>query len=435
VRGQLVSIEQDMVAAYRDGVRAARVGNPNSDNPFDIKSDSPSTRIKAKMWVEGYVDGNPIPDSILDTHVLEVQATIVHVPAHARHTPHGIEEVSAYDYDRETGKRITPHPRGHKGVTIKSISRAPGAAPVSSSPSSTHSESVHNDAQSPGTPSAASGEPPAAPARAGFHVASQADHERLAKDGIKLPPAWTNVQVTDDPNAALQAVGMDSKGRSQYVYSSAHSEKQAAAKFARINTLRSHIGDIDHSISSDSATNDHAAALMLIRRLGLRPGSDSDTGAEKKAFGATNLRAGHVKVDGETVNLDFTGKKGVDLSFSVEDPQLAAMLTPRLAGKVAGDKVFATNERKTADYLHSVAPGFKLKDLRTYHGTLHAFAMVEAMPVPSNKAALVKARRAVAVAVSEKLGNTPTVALASYIDPSVFAKWEGVGSGEQPVSE
>jgi DNA topoisomerase IB len=52
------------------------------------------------------------------------------------------------------------------------------------------------------------------------------------------------------------------------------------------------------------------------------------------------------------------------------------------------------------------------------------------MPVPSNKAALVKARRAVAVAVSEKLGNTPTVALASYIDPSVFAKWEGVGSGE-----
>lgn len=433
-----MSIEQDVVDAFRAGQRAARVGLLVSDNPFDVSSKQATVRVQARLWLRGYGVGNPVPDSVVDAnwnsvlpHQNEVKATIVHVPAHVRHTPHGIEQVAAYDYDRDTGKRITPHPRGVKGVTVVSVKQAPGAAPQPSSSHSSSAAPVHTNPQSAGTPSAPSGEVPAAPVRAGMHVAAPEDHARLGEAGIKLPPAWTNVQISDDPNAPLQAIGTDSKGRSQYVYSAAHSEKQAAAKFARINTLRSHIGDIDHHLASDSEQSDSAAALMLIRRLGLRPGSDANTGAEKKAYGATNLRAGHVKVDGETVSLDFTGKKGVDLSFTVEDSQLAAMLTPRLEGKGPDDKVFAdTNERKTADYLHSIAPGFKLKDLRTYHGTLHAFALVEAMPVPSSKSELAKARREVAVAVSEKLGNTPTVALASYIDPSVFAKWEGVGGNE-----
>jgi DNA topoisomerase-1 len=259
-----------------------------------------------------------------------------------------------------------------------------------------------------------------------MHEATSSDHERLASVGIKLPPAWTNVQISDDPDAALVAIGVDSKGRSQYVYSAAHAEKQSAAKFARINTLRSYIADIDYHLSQDAKTSDDAAALMLIRRLGLRPGSDSNTGAEKKAYGATNLRVEHVSVDGDRVSLSFTGKKGVDLAFSVEDSELAEVLSPRLEGKQPGDKVFATNEKKTAAYMHFLAPGFKLKDLRTYYGTLHAYALVEAMPVPSSKAALAKARREVAARVSERLGNTPTVALASYIDPTVFAKWEGI---------
>jgi DNA topoisomerase IB len=32
--------------------------------------------------------------------------------------------------------------------------------------------------------------------------------------------------------------------------------------------------------------------------------------------------------------------------------------------------------------------------------------------------------KAVAVAVAQKLGNTPAVALKSYINPTVFSKWE-----------
>lgn len=426
-----MSLEQDMLTSYRDGVRAARVGSVWTKNPHDVESKSAVDRLLSKMWIWGYSDGNPVPDSVIDFHDNEVKATIVHVPAHERMTAHGVEHVAAYDYDRETGKRITPHPRGIKGVKVESVRPVSGAPASVDSRDSSKADPVHTNPQSAGTPDAPSGEASTAPVRVGMHVATPEDHARLAEDGIKLPPAWTNVQISDDPNAALQAIGQDSKGRSQYVYSAEHSEKQAAAKFARINTLRSHIGDIDHSLSADSATSDHAAALMLIRRLGLRPGSDTDTGAEKKAFGATNLRVEHVSVDGETVHLNFTGKKGVDLSFSVEDSQLATMLKPRLEGKNPEDKVFATNERKTSDYLHSIAPGFKLKDLRTYHGTLHAFALVEAMPVPSSKTELAKARRSVAVAVSEKLGNTPTVALASYIDPAVFAPWEGVGKNEQ----
>jgi DNA topoisomerase IB len=59
------------------------------------------------------------------------------------------------------------------------------------------------------------------------------------------------------------------------------------------------------------------------------------------------------------------------------------------------------------------------KDLRTWHGTLHAAAALSrARPATSTAAA----RRAVAAVmreVAENLGNTPAVARASYVDPRV----------------
>lgn len=277
-----------------------------------------------------------------------------------------------------------------------------------------------------GTTASKTGVSTSAPLRVGMHLATQEDHARLAQDGIKLPPAWTNVQISDDHTSGLQAIGTDSKGRAQYVYSSAHTDRQSQAKFARIKALRQLIPAIDSALKKDASSSDHAAALLLIRRLGLRPGSDQDTGAEKKAFGATNMLVEHVNISGDTVKFDFTGKKGVALSFTTKDPELAAVLAARVEGKSPQEKLFETNEKRVAAYLHAIARGFKVKDLRTYYGTMFAFSIVESIPIPKFDAERKKARADVANQVSAKLGNTPAVALASYIDPLVFASWENL---------
>lgn len=258
----------------------------------------------------------------------------------------------------------------------------------------------------------------------GFKGPTEADRKRLG-----IPPAWTEVMVSNDKDAPLQAVGLDAKGREQRIYSAAHHENQAAAKFARIGELHKRLPEIDKRLSEDAKTDDTALAALMIRRMGLRPGSDTDTGAEKKAYGATNVPASGIEVDGPNVRAKFTGKKGVDLDLSLKDPELAGLLRERKEGKGEGDPLLDTNERKLRAYMADVAPGVKPKDLRTYLGTATAMNLVAGMPIPKTKKEYQSMRRDVGKQVSQLLGNTPTVALSSYIAPSVFGPWDSEVEG------
>ena len=246
---------------------------------------------------------------------------------------------------------------------------------------------------------------------------------------LKIPPAWTDVTFSPDPKAALQATGKDVKGRRQAIYSAAFSAKQAAAKFSRINELNGKINDINsqnEKLRKSSDTKQAAAAdcTKLIIATGIRPGSEGDTGAEKKAYGATTLEGKHVVVDGVNVTLKFVGKKGVPLSLLVDDPDVAKMIIARK--KAAGDngQLFGINENTLLDHVHTLDGGsFKTKDFRTLLGTRTAMSEVSKAKAPTNMAEYKKAVMAVAKVVSTKLGNTPTIALQSYISPSVFASW------------
>lgn len=270
------------------------------------------------------------------------------------------------------------------------------------------------------------------PSFPGMHVADSMDRRRFQEvTGKALPPAWTNVHMAHDlHNSKLLAKGQDSKGRWQSVYSAAHTEGQAAIKFSRIGELMGHLDKLDHAISRDAMHNDHAAALMLIRRLGMRPGSDADTGAKVHAHGATNIRAKHVRVDenGHT-HLDFIGKKGVHIKLHVEDPEIAKVVSERLKTRSGDQKLFDTNEDKTREYMKEHVPQhFLLKDLRTVHANHIALQEIEKRGVdykPKTKAEFQRERKRVAEVVSSHLGNTPTLALASYINPTVFHNWHG----------
>lgn len=253
----------------------------------------------------------------------------------------------------------------------------------------------------------------------GFEDATAEDRKRLG-----IPPAWTEVQVSRDSDSPLQAVGLDAKGREQRIYSAAHHERQAAAKFERIGKLHDRLPEIDRRLARDAENDDSALAALMIRRMGLRPGSDTNTGAEKKAHGATNLKVSHIEVGGDTIRANFTGKKGVDLDLSLDDPELARLLKGRQRGKGGDDRLLDTNERKLRSYMNRAAPGVKPKDLRTYLGTATAMELVALMPIPKTKKEYRSARKRVGEQVSRLLGNTPTVALGSYIAPSVFGPWD-----------
>jgi DNA topoisomerase I len=252
----------------------------------------------------------------------------------------------------------------------------------------------------------------------GFHAADI--EERLA---TKVPPAWVDVFINDDKDAALVAVGYDGKDRKQSLYSAKHTRDQADKKYTHMESMHKYMPALDRAIRADWSTNDDARALMLIRKMGMRPGSTSDTRAAEQAFGATTLEARHVRLNKDSVTFTFTGKKGVQISLNSKDPEILEMMRSQMRGKSRRDLVFPnSNSTTVAGYLKSkTSDKVKLKDLRTYRANEVALAAIKRIKrKPKTETEFRNMRNAVGDSVAAILGNSRTMALNSYINPTVF---------------
>lgn len=248
---------------------------------------------------------------------------------------------------------------------------------------------------------------------------------------LTIPPAWTNVQFAENPNAKLLVIGRDAKNRRQPIYSLEHHAQSAQDKFERVDAMMKQFntitGQIENGMKSDDMkTRDAASCVDLIRKMGVRPGSDDDTGAKIKAYGATTLEGRHIVEDDDgKVSLQFVGKKGVSLNLPVDDQELATNLLARKREFGEAGKLFPLiNEKSLLAYTHTLGDGsFKTKDFRTQVGTSTALKLVSNETPPKDFKEYKKKIMDVAKVVSKKLGNTPTIALAAYISPVVFSSW------------
>lgn len=259
------------------------------------------------------------------------------------------------------------------------------------------------------------------------------DEDQARLKAMGTPKAWTDVQLNADPNAPRQVIGKDSKGRIQSRYSAEAQQAATVEKFARVSELNERMGQIQEGIYEDMQDSslsmrerDSAACIALITETGMRPGSDKDTGAEYRAYGASTLEGRHIaNISGDTVTLEFVGAKtaGAMQTRQFSNQQLADYLGSKDLGP--NDRVFGTSpEALKAAMERNGGTGFLVKDIRTWKGTDTAIEMIEKMPTPTTKKMFRSSVKQVATAVAERLGNAPTVALKSYINPEVFHAWE-----------
>jgi DNA topoisomerase-1 len=248
--------------------------------------------------------------------------------------------------------------------------------------------------------------------------------------GQPIPPAWRNVYVNPDPKSCkegcLAVRGRDAAGRIQGLYSKEHRGGQSEEKFSRVKELDGKImavvSENDKNLKGPQAEN--ASVLRLIIATGIRPGSDDDTKAAKQAYGATTLLGKHVYKTGDGVELRFTGKKGVDLTIRVNDPKVAKEVLSRASAAGKGGRLYDTNYKSLWTYTKELdGKGYLPKDFRTLMGTRLAVDAMKKIKVPTNEKEYKKAVKEVATQVSSKLGNTPTIALQSYINPAVWGQW------------
>ncbi len=275
--------------------------------------------------------------------------------------------------------------------------------------------------------------------KAGHLPTTMVDGKRMAADGselpghiqaLRVPPAWHDVTYSPDPNAPLQVLGKDGKSRTQAIYSAEFTQQQADAKFQRVSELDGRFDEISArnaaaQASDNPRTRATADATALVMSTGIRPGSDGDTGGAVKAYGASTLEGQHVIAgDDGSVSLRYTGKHGVALNIPVNDPAVGAMLLDRKAAAGDGGRLFQTSDAAMLAHVNDLSDGdFKTKDFRTLVGSRTAQSAVESMPIPTNAKDYKASVMSVAKVVSNKLGNTPAVALTSYINPSVFVPW------------
>ncbi len=247
----------------------------------------------------------------------------------------------------------------------------------------------------------------------------------VTPSGAKVPPAWTNVWITNDPDSPLQATGRDSKGRRVYLYSAEHMGLAAAAKFSRLKLFGKAYNSLMNKIRRDMNHSEDALVLYLIAKTGFRIGGKSETHAAVKAFGASTLQCTHVGVAGDKLSFDFVGKKGISVHKILKDKYLAGIVTRR-CGDGFRPEIFGTTDRSVRTYLKSISAGsgFTVKDFRTYLATLTAFRKIKTMPAPANSREFKKYRKEVGQTVADKLGNSTAIALNSYIAPEVFCSWQ-----------
>ena len=240
---------------------------------------------------------------------------------------------------------------------------------------------------------------------------------------LKIPPAWKNVIYNPDEKANMLLVGQDAAGRRQVLYSDKFKNKNAQAKFKRIQELDKKFDLIvKQNDASLKENKEEALITKLIMQTGIRPGGEEETRAKVKAYGATTLEGRHIIANKEGVTLSFIGKKGVQNNIPVEDKQLVKFLQERSKDK--DQRIFQTDGGSLLKYVHSLDGGkFKTKDFRTLLGTKTAIGLIEKEKPPKNEKEYKIKVKEVAKQVAMKLGNTPTVCLQAYINPSVFSEW------------
>jgi len=248
---------------------------------------------------------------------------------------------------------------------------------------------------------------------------------------LAIPPAWTDLMYNPDAKGDLLVTGKAKNGKTQYVYSEQFKAQQAEAKFARVLELQTKYQSIvtenqKNRKLTDPKVKENADVLALVMNMGLRSGSEADTGAEKQAYGATTLKREHVKIVNGVVNLVFVGKSGVSQNLPVASNDIGGMLLNRAKASGKNGHLFNTDDASLRKYVKGLdGGGYKTKDFRTLLATNEAEKAVKAFgkKVPSSEKEYKAMVKEVAKAVAAKLGNTVTVALQSYVYPGVFSRW------------
>jgi DNA topoisomerase I len=262
------------------------------------------------------------------------------------------------------------------------------------------------------------------------------DAEAVARiSSLVIPPAWKQVRISPSPRGRLQAVGVDTSGRVQYIYHPQFAARQQRRKYEKIERFGESLPALrrrtNEDIQGKELTRERVLAVVvrLINDLYFRVGSEKSV-EHYRTYGVTTLRNRHLEIKrGGLLLFNFVGKHHVRHRVLHVDEELAGLMQD--IKRIGGSRLFnyldeqgrarPVKPKDVNDYIKAAtSPEFSAKDFRTWGGTLlAAVELAEIGPAEDERQARKNLVRAVE-RVAERLGNTPTVCRGCYIHPKVL---------------
>ncbi len=271
----------------------------------------------------------------------------------------------------------------------------------------------------------------------GRRITDEAAISRI--QSLVIPPAWKHVRISPRPKSRLQAVGLDTKGRLQYLYHPQFAALQQRKKYQKIERFGEFLAALRRKTNEDIALEGLprervlAVIVRLINDLYFRVGSEESV-RRYRTYGVTTLRNRHLEIKrGGRLIFSFVGKHHIRQRRIIVDEELATLMND--IKRIGGHRLFnyydeegrvrPIKPRDVNDYIKAATlPEFSAKDFRTWGGTLQAAIKLAEIGACEDerqaKRNLVKAVKAVA----EHLGNTPTVCRSCYIHPKVLETYQ-----------
>jgi DNA topoisomerase-1 len=268
-------------------------------------------------------------------------------------------------------------------------------------------------------------------------------------ESLAIPPAWAEVWICRLPEGHLQATGRDDRGRKQYIYHERWREISNLAKFWRLRQCPRMLPALRQAVARDlngrelSQARVLAGMVALLDLISIRIGNEEYV-RQNNSYGLATLRNRHVTIRGRRAHLRFRAKGGAKREAVIEEPRLVKLLRElkRLPGAHVFQYVDAAGQTHGADatsvneYLREkTRQSFTAKDFRTWKASALAARMLYDQRDVEKLSVRKRHVKEAICAVSEALGNTPTVCrkyyihaglLDSYLDgrfPQLFARY------------
>lgn len=257
------------------------------------------------------------------------------------------------------------------------------------------------------------------------------DLERIKK--LKIPPNWTDVWVSNDPDSSIQAIGKDSIGRKQYRYHQVHIEKAEKEKFTRLYDFIKAIPKLEKVMMKDNNVplyyKNRIISLMLqiVRDHHMRVGKEVYA-KKNKSYGISSLRKKHIKIENGIVYLNFKGKSNQRLRFTIKNDFFVENL--KMLMKLDGErlfqyidpeknKIYPITDTDLNNYIQmNIGPQFSIKDFRTYGANFYFIRSLmneTKKRKPKNRKIIKKNLLASFKSTAKQLKHTGAVSKKSYV--------------------